>query len=204
MREHRRSRRLVSNNRTVGLTLSSPVIRMLECDHFQKQRNLLEVSETPRNCPIEQVSFVNFCFSEPCSQCARITRCQLKWLQYQNWTSQAELHQGNDLSVICGNFFALINTSKNMLCAWLATFFCQRNTTVDLNTNNFETPADMTAWPSFHNGVAAGLRIADSSQVRVVKDEDFLAALVVVQHLLRISVVCLMGLGSFSCQPFLS
>ena len=41
-----------------------------------------------------------------------------------------------------------------------------RNTTVDLNSNNFETPANMTAWPSFHNGVAAGLRIADSSQVR--------------------------------------
>ena len=40
-----------------------------------------------------------------------------------------------------------------------------RNTTVDLNSNNFETPANMTAWPSFHNGVAAGLRIADSSQV---------------------------------------
>lgn len=42
--------------------------------------------------------------------------------------------------------------------------FLVRNTTIDLNSNNFETPANMTAWPSFHNGVAAGLRIADSSQ----------------------------------------
>ncbi|XP_060553030.1 anaphase-promoting complex subunit 1-like [Ruditapes philippinarum] len=38
-----------------------------------------------------------------------------------------------------------------------------RNTTVDLS--HIDTPANMTAWPLFHNGVAAGLRIADFSQV---------------------------------------
>ncbi|PVD25604.1 hypothetical protein C0Q70_13262 [Pomacea canaliculata] len=38
-----------------------------------------------------------------------------------------------------------------------------RNTTVDLT--RVEVPANMTAWPQFHNGVAAGLRIANFSQV---------------------------------------
>lgn len=38
-----------------------------------------------------------------------------------------------------------------------------RNTTVDLS--HIETPANMTSWPLFHNGVAAGLRIANFSQV---------------------------------------
>ena len=38
-----------------------------------------------------------------------------------------------------------------------------RNTTVDLS--HIDTPPNMTAWPLFHNGVAAGLRIADFSQV---------------------------------------
>ena len=38
-----------------------------------------------------------------------------------------------------------------------------RNTTVDLS--HIDTAPNMGAWPHFHNGVAAGLRIADFSQV---------------------------------------
>ncbi|GAB1607743.1 anaphase-promoting complex subunit 1-like [Argonauta hians] len=38
-----------------------------------------------------------------------------------------------------------------------------RNTTVDLS--HIETPSNMSTWPHFHNGVAAGLRIANSSQI---------------------------------------
>ncbi|XP_029649484.1 anaphase-promoting complex subunit 1-like [Octopus sinensis] len=38
-----------------------------------------------------------------------------------------------------------------------------RNTTVDLS--HIETPSNMATWPHFHNGVAAGLRIANSSQI---------------------------------------
>ncbi|XP_061646236.1 anaphase-promoting complex subunit 1 [Phyllopteryx taeniolatus] len=40
-----------------------------------------------------------------------------------------------------------------------------RNTMVDLNSGNIDVPANMTSWPSFHNGVAAGLKIAPASQV---------------------------------------
>ncbi|BFZ07558.1 hypothetical protein BsWGS_10597 [Bradybaena similaris] len=38
-----------------------------------------------------------------------------------------------------------------------------RNTTVDLT--RIDVPNNMSVWPQFHNGVAAGLRIADSTQV---------------------------------------
>ncbi|KAK3093891.1 hypothetical protein FSP39_021511 [Pinctada imbricata] len=38
-----------------------------------------------------------------------------------------------------------------------------RNATVDLT--HIDTPPNMSAWPQFHNGVAAGLRIANSSHV---------------------------------------
>ncbi|KAL3875250.1 hypothetical protein ACJMK2_038174 [Sinanodonta woodiana] len=38
-----------------------------------------------------------------------------------------------------------------------------RNTTVDLT--HIDTPVNMSAWPHFHNGVAAGLRIANFSEV---------------------------------------
>ncbi|KAK7469621.1 hypothetical protein BaRGS_00036350 [Batillaria attramentaria] len=38
-----------------------------------------------------------------------------------------------------------------------------RNTTVDLT--RIEVPSNMTAWPHFHNGVAAGLRIAEFTQL---------------------------------------
>jgi len=38
-----------------------------------------------------------------------------------------------------------------------------RNTTVDLT--HIDAPANMSRWPQFHNGVAAGLCIAHSSQV---------------------------------------
>ncbi|KAL5008156.1 hypothetical protein ScPMuIL_013737 [Solemya velum] len=38
-----------------------------------------------------------------------------------------------------------------------------RNATVDLT--HIDTPPNMNAWPCFHNGVAAGLRIANSSQI---------------------------------------
>ena len=38
-----------------------------------------------------------------------------------------------------------------------------RNTAVDLS--HIDTPHCMSAWPQFHNGAAAGLRIANSSQV---------------------------------------
>ncbi|XP_035256642.1 anaphase-promoting complex subunit 1 isoform X2 [Anguilla anguilla] len=40
-----------------------------------------------------------------------------------------------------------------------------RNTMVDLNSGNIDVPPNMTAWSSFHNGVAAGLKIAPASQV---------------------------------------
>ncbi|KAJ8248603.1 hypothetical protein GJAV_G00243760 [Gymnothorax javanicus] len=39
------------------------------------------------------------------------------------------------------------------------------NTLVDLNSGNIDVPPNMTAWSSFHNGVAAGLKIAPASQV---------------------------------------
>ena len=43
-------------------------------------------------------------------------------------------------------------------------FIAVRNTTVGLE--RVETPVDMKMWPQFHNGVAAGLRIAQGiSQV---------------------------------------
>jgi len=38
-----------------------------------------------------------------------------------------------------------------------------RNTTVDLT--HIDTPANMNYWPLFHNGVAAGLKISNTSQV---------------------------------------
>lgn len=40
-----------------------------------------------------------------------------------------------------------------------------RNVMVDLNSGNIDVPPNMTSWPSFHNGVAAGLKIAPASQV---------------------------------------
>ncbi|XP_059929879.1 anaphase-promoting complex subunit 1 isoform X4 [Gadus macrocephalus] len=40
-----------------------------------------------------------------------------------------------------------------------------RSTMVDLSSGNIDVPANMTAWASFHNGVAAGLKIAPASQV---------------------------------------
>ncbi|KAG9328910.1 hypothetical protein JZ751_009328 [Albula glossodonta] len=36
---------------------------------------------------------------------------------------------------------------------------------VDLNSGNIDVPPNMTSWSSFHNGVAAGLKIAPASQV---------------------------------------
>ncbi|CAN0504049.1 unnamed protein product [Rangifer tarandus platyrhynchus] len=40
-----------------------------------------------------------------------------------------------------------------------------RNTTVDLSSGNIDVPPNMTSWASFHNGVAAGLKIAPASQI---------------------------------------
>uniref|UniRef100_A0A8C4RIV1 Anaphase-promoting complex subunit 1 n=1 Tax=Erpetoichthys calabaricus TaxID=27687 RepID=A0A8C4RIV1_ERPCA len=40
-----------------------------------------------------------------------------------------------------------------------------RNTTVDLNSGNIDIPPNMANWSSFHNGVAAGLKIAPASQI---------------------------------------
>lgn len=40
-----------------------------------------------------------------------------------------------------------------------------RNTTVDLNSGNVDVPPNMASWPSFHNGLAAGLKIAPASRV---------------------------------------
>ncbi|RXM27211.1 Anaphase-promoting complex subunit 1 [Acipenser ruthenus] len=40
-----------------------------------------------------------------------------------------------------------------------------RNTTVDLNSGNIDVPPNMASWSSFHNGVAAGLKIAPASQI---------------------------------------
>lgn len=42
-------------------------------------------------------------------------------------------------------------------------FDANRNSTVELS--RVEVPPNMTSWPHFHNGVAAGLRIANFSQV---------------------------------------
>ena len=49
-----------------------------------------------------------------------------------------------------------------LLYLFIRSFY--RNTTVDLV--HIDTPPNMSAWPHFHNGVAAGLRIANSTQVR--------------------------------------
>lgn len=54
-------------------------------------------------------------------------------------------------------------------CLWFY-FYCKgrappRNNTVDLNSGNIDVPPNMTSWASFHNGVAAGLKIAPASQV---------------------------------------
>ena len=48
---------------------------------------------------------------------------------------------------------------------WNLTPVCcfDRNSTVELS--RVEVPPNMTSWPHFHNGVAAGLRIANFSQV---------------------------------------
>uniref|UniRef100_A0A8C6VCS4 Anaphase-promoting complex subunit 1 n=1 Tax=Naja naja TaxID=35670 RepID=A0A8C6VCS4_NAJNA len=40
-----------------------------------------------------------------------------------------------------------------------------RNTTVDLNSGNIDVPPNMACWANFHNGVAAGLKIAPASQI---------------------------------------
>ncbi|XP_075719012.1 anaphase-promoting complex subunit 1 [Rhinoderma darwinii] len=40
-----------------------------------------------------------------------------------------------------------------------------RNTIVDLNSGNIDVPPNMACWASFHNGVAAGLKIAPASQI---------------------------------------
>ena len=45
----------------------------------------------------------------------------------------------------------------------LKDFYFYRNATVDLT--HIDTPPNMSAWPQFHNGVSAGLRMANSSQV---------------------------------------
>ena len=53
--------------------------------------------------------------------------------------------------------------------------FAVRNTAVGLE--HVEAPADMKIWPQFHNGVAAGLRIAQGiSSVceKVLPDQCFL------------------------------
>lgn len=49
-----------------------------------------------------------------------------------------------------------------LLCAGRAP---PRNTTVDLNSGNIDVPPNMACWASFHNGVAAGLKIAPASQI---------------------------------------
>ncbi|XP_042671415.1 anaphase-promoting complex subunit 1 isoform X1 [Centrocercus urophasianus] len=40
-----------------------------------------------------------------------------------------------------------------------------RNSTVDLNSGNIDVPPNMACWASFHNGVAAGLKIAPASRI---------------------------------------
>ena len=73
----------------------------------------------------------------------------------------------------CGRLFHILAAVKRkdlvpylLVLTWgievlLCVYF--RNTTVDLS--HIDTPPNMSAWPHFHNGVAAGLRIADFSQV---------------------------------------
>jgi hypothetical protein len=51
--------------------------------------------------------------------------------------------------------------SQNTLFWRISIFY--RNATVDLT--HIDTPPNMSAWPQFHNGVSAGLRMANSSQV---------------------------------------
>uniref|UniRef100_S4RPY3 Uncharacterized protein n=1 Tax=Petromyzon marinus TaxID=7757 RepID=S4RPY3_PETMA len=42
-----------------------------------------------------------------------------------------------------------------------------RNMIVDLSSGNIDMPANMASWPSFHNGVACGLRIAPAQRLRL-------------------------------------
>lgn len=55
--------------------------------------------------------------------------------------------------------------SRHLLCISTSGRAPPRNTMVDLNSGNIDVPPNMTSWPSFHNGVAAGLKIAPASQV---------------------------------------
>ncbi|XP_078728043.1 anaphase-promoting complex subunit 1 isoform X4 [Lampetra fluviatilis] len=41
------------------------------------------------------------------------------------------------------------------------------NMIVDLSSGNIDMPANMASWPSFHNGVACGLRIAPAQRLRL-------------------------------------
>ena len=56
----------------------------------------------------------------------------------------------------------------------LMVFCCHRcrNTAVDLT--HIDTPANMSYWPLFHNGVAAGLKISNMSQVVSTLSVEFL------------------------------
>lgn len=69
-----------------------------------------------------------------------------------------------------------------------------RNTTVDLNSGNIDVPPNMTSWPSFHNGVAAGLKIAPASQVG-----QFLYCFLIMSH----SQICVLKTATneyFCCR----
>ena len=55
----------------------------------------------------------------------------------------------------------ITSIAGHYICIYLLS--THRNTTVDLT--HIETPANMNYWPQFHNGVAAGLKVANMSQV---------------------------------------
>lgn len=69
-----------------------------------------------------------------------------------------------NLNGIIVDFWIIITVSILNLYAWIGRA-PPRNTTVDLNSGNIDVPPNMTSWASFHNGVAAGLKIAPASQI---------------------------------------
>lgn len=88
----------------------------------------------------------------------------------QNWTSQVTWLFGCAVILLktqSMSKFSRVSTPLRRLCfcRWNPGRAPPRNTTVDLNSGNIDVPPNMTSWPSFHNGVAAGLKIAPASQV---------------------------------------
>lgn len=89
-------------------------------------------------------------------------------------TQKCVFYTGYNKQITLNNFFIQytipIISQSQAFSVFLFCFFCKgrappRNNTVDLNSGNIDVPPNMTSWASFHNGVAAGLKIAPASQV---------------------------------------